>query len=77
MPTLSHHALWRVNSKPPSAQLKAIVPNMEKTPNFVLQKELMKTVFNNNPRSQLVSSELLEKVSSGEPGKSIQIVLCQ
>lgn len=47
----------------PMAQLKAIVPNMEKTPNFKLQEELYKTLFNNNPRSQLVSTALLEKVS--------------
>ncbi|HQI30853.1 MAG TPA: insulinase family protein, partial [Bacteroidales bacterium] len=57
----------------PMAQLKAIVPNMEKTPNFVLQKELMKTVFNNNPRSQLVSSELLEKVSLANLEKAYRL----
>ncbi|MFA5301493.1 MAG: insulinase family protein [Bacteroidales bacterium] len=45
------------------AQLNAIVPNLEKTPNYVLQKELYKSLYNNNPRSQLISSELLSKVN--------------
>ncbi len=45
------------------AQLKAIVPNLEKTPNYILQKELYKSLYNNNPRSQLISSELLSKVN--------------
>ncbi|HHV04492.1 MAG: insulinase family protein [Bacteroidales bacterium] len=47
----------------PMAQLKAIVPNLEKNPNFALQKEIFKTLYNDNPRSQIVSGELLEKVS--------------
>lgn len=47
----------------PMAQLKALVPNLEQTPNYKLQKELIKTLFDNNPRSMLVSSDLLEKVS--------------
>ncbi len=47
------------------AQLNAIVPNLEKTPNYVLQKELYKSLYNNNPRSQLISSELLAKVNLG------------
>ena len=47
----------------PMAQLKALVPNLEQTPNYKLQKELIKTLFNNNPHSLLVSSELLEKLS--------------
>ncbi|NLA15500.1 MAG: insulinase family protein [Bacteroidales bacterium] len=47
----------------PMAQLRAIVPNLEQTPDFKLQKELVKTLFNNNPRSQIVSSELLDKIS--------------
>lgn len=45
------------------AQLKAIVPNLEKTPNYILQKELYKSLYNNNPRSQLISSELLSKIN--------------
>jgi len=45
------------------AQLNAIVPNLEKTPNYMLQKELYKSLYNNNPRSQLISSELLSKVN--------------
>ncbi|MFA5444093.1 MAG: insulinase family protein [Bacteroidales bacterium] len=45
------------------AQLNAIVPNLEKTPNFMLQKELYKSLYNDNPRSQLISSELLAKVN--------------
>ncbi len=47
----------------PMAQLKALVPNLEQTPNYKLQRELIKTLFDNNPRSLLVSSDLLEKVS--------------
>ncbi|HOO43148.1 MAG TPA: insulinase family protein, partial [Bacteroidales bacterium] len=45
------------------AQLNAIVPNLEKTPNYMLQKELYKSLYNDNPRSQLISSELLAKVN--------------
>ncbi len=47
----------------PMAQLRALVPNLEQTPNYKLQRELIKTLFDNNPRSLLVSSDLLEKVS--------------
>jgi zinc protease len=47
----------------PMAQLRALVPNLEQTPNYKLQRELITTLFDNNPRSLLVSSDLLEKVS--------------
>lgn len=47
----------------PMAQIKAVVPNLEKNPNFTLQRELMKTLFNNNPRREFISSALVEKVS--------------
>lgn len=55
------------------AQLKAIVPNIEKTPDYIFQKEIYKTIFNNNPRSQLVSSELMQKISLSDLEKAYRL----
>lgn len=57
----------------PMAQLKAIVPNLENNPNFAIQKEIYKTLYNDNPRSQIVTSELLEKVSLANLEKAYRL----
>lgn len=47
----------------PMAQLNAVVPNMEKTPDFQIQTQLNKTMYGNSPRRSVISTELLSKVS--------------
>lgn len=47
----------------PMAQINAVVPNLEKTPNFVLQKNLLQTMYNNNPYRPMISSEMIQHVS--------------
>ena len=42
---------------------KSQLKNMENEPNFVFWKETLKTRYNNNPRRQAVSAELMDKVS--------------
>ena len=44
-------------------QLKAILPNYVNQPNYKLQQEMYKTLYDNNPRNVLVSMESLEKAS--------------
>lgn len=44
-------------------QLKAVVPNLVKQPNFQLQTELTKVLYGDNPRKFVISPEMLEKVS--------------
>lgn len=44
-------------------QLKAVVPNLVKQPNFQLQTELTKVIYGNNPRRFIISPEMLDKVS--------------
>lgn len=44
-------------------QLKAIVPNLTKQPNFQFQTELTKVIYGENPRRFVISPEMLEKVS--------------
>ena len=48
---------------PGMAQLNAIVPNLEKQPNFVLSKTYLETAYNNNPRQELISMEKIGKIS--------------
>ncbi len=48
---------------PGMAQMNAIVPNLEKQPNFVLSKAYLETAYNNNPRQELISMEKLGKIS--------------
>ncbi|HPB77961.1 MAG TPA: insulinase family protein [Bacteroidales bacterium] len=55
------------------AQLKAIIPNIEKTPDFIFQKEVYNTLFNNNVRSQLISSELIQKASLADLEKAYRL----
>lgn len=47
----------------PMAQLRSVVPNMETQPVYKFQQELYKSIFNNSPRRQLISTQMLEKVS--------------
>ena len=44
-------------------QLKAILPNYVNQPNYKLQQEMYKTLYDNNPRNVLVSMESLEKAN--------------
>lgn len=44
-------------------QLKAVLPNMEKQPNFRFQQEINKTLYGNNPRQSVISMETLEKAN--------------
>ncbi len=43
-------------------QLKAVVPNVVKQPDFQFQTNLMKILYGDNPRKALISPEMLEKV---------------
>lgn len=43
-------------------QLKAYLPNVLSQPQFILQKTLIETLFDNNPRRQTISEESLAKV---------------
>ena len=45
------------------AQIKAVLPNLVNTPNFALQKELFKTLYNNSPRNEVISMDKVEKAS--------------
>lgn len=42
-------------------QIKAMLPNIEKQPSFKFQEILVKTLFGNNPRRQVINGEILEK----------------
>ena len=45
------------------AQLKALLPNVENQPGFKFEKEMVKTLYNNNPRRFVISGEILEKAN--------------
>lgn len=45
------------------AQIKAVLPNLVNTPNFVFQKRFNKVLYNDNPRNEVLSMEKLEKVN--------------
>ncbi len=45
------------------AQLKALLPNLEKQPMLKFQKYVTETLYGNNERRQTISSELLDKAS--------------
>ena len=45
------------------AQLKAVLPNLENTPNFALQKRVVKTLYNDDPREEAISMEKVGKAS--------------
>ncbi len=40
-------------------QIKAVLPNLMGQPNYKLQKELYKTLYNDSPRYQMISDEVL------------------
>lgn len=48
---------------PAFAQLNAIVPNLAKQPNFIFSEAYLKTAYGNNPRRQLISMDMVEKMS--------------
>ena len=48
---------------PALSQIKAVLPNMENTPNYLLQKRLYKDIFNSNPRKHILVSSDLDKVN--------------
>ena len=41
-------------------QIEAVLPNLTGQPNYKLQKELYKALYNNNPRRQMISQETLD-----------------
>ena len=44
-------------------QIKAVLPNLVNQPNYKLQEELYKTLYNNHPRRSMISAETLDKAS--------------
>ncbi len=44
-------------------QLNAVLPNMEKQPNYQFQKELMNTLYGGNARKSIISMDKLQKAS--------------
>jgi zinc protease len=48
---------------PAFAQMNAIVPNLSKQPNYILSEAYLKTAYGNNPRRQLISMDMLSKMS--------------
>ena len=48
---------------PGMAQMNAVVPNLEKQPNYVVYKKYLETAYNNNPRQELISTEKIGKIS--------------
>jgi zinc protease len=44
-------------------QIKAILPNLVQQPNYKLQKELFKVLYNDNPRRAMLSQETLDAAS--------------
>ena len=48
---------------PGMAQMNAVVPNLEKQPNYVVYKKYLETAYNNTPRQELISTEKIGKIS--------------
>lgn len=46
-----------------AAQFKAVLPNLENTPNYAFQKRFNKVLYNDNPRNEALSMEKLQKAS--------------
>ena len=44
-------------------QIKALLPNLEGQPNYKLQKELYKVLYNDSPRQQMISKEVVDAAS--------------
>ena len=45
------------------AQIKAVLPNLENTPNFIFQKRFNKVLYNDDPRNEVLSMDKVEKAS--------------
>ena len=45
------------------AQISAVLPNLENTPNFAFQKKLNKVLYNDDPRNEVISMDKLGKAS--------------
>jgi len=48
---------------PAFTQMNAIVPNLSKQPNYILGEAYLKTAYGDNPRRQLISMDMLSKMS--------------
>ncbi len=48
---------------PAFTQMNAIVPNLSKQPNYILGDAYLKTAYGDNPRRQLISMDMLSKMS--------------
>ena len=46
-------------------QIKAVLPNLVQQPNYKLQKELYKVLYDDNPRRTMISQETLDAASLG------------
>ncbi len=44
-------------------QLKGVLPNLENTPDFKMQKSYMETLYGNNPRRKMIDMQTLENAS--------------
>ncbi len=44
-----------------AAQIKAVLPNLENTPNYAFQKRFNKVLYNDNPRNEVLSMEKIQK----------------
>ena len=44
-------------------QLEAVLPNLVNQPNYKLQKEYYKTLYDNNPRKQVISQDIIDRAS--------------
>ena len=44
-------------------QLQAVVPNLETNPSFIFQRRFLKDLYGGDPRAEMISEELLGKVS--------------
>ena len=48
---------------PGLAQMNAIIPNLEKQPDYKLSRKYLEVAYGNNPRQELISTDKLAKVS--------------
>lgn len=48
---------------PTLSQLSAVLPNLEKQPNFVLGREYFRALYGDNPRKRMISTEMLSEIS--------------
>ncbi len=50
-------------------QYKGYLENMNSNPDYQFQKQLMGTLYGNNPRTQIISAELLDKINFSRLGE--------